>query len=335
MASYLLAVDVGGTKTATAVVSDNGEILQLSQAPTALSGPPALVDQIITMLRDDQRRAGVDSTSALALGVGIPAVISPDHRVVVWAPNLPGWEKIPLYKELVARLHLPVRIEYDGHTAVLGECWLGAGQGYRNVVCVIVGTGIGAGMMLDGRLYRGRDGIAGAVGWFALTSDARPPTNPEARSVGHWESLSAGPAIASKAQQQVRSGKPSILEPVAAQRELSAKDVFEAARQGDVLSVGVLQEAAERIGLGVANIVSLVNPEIVILGGSIGRQSDLILEPVRRVVQNWAQPISAKVQIVCSTLGENAGILGAAYTAQNASSEFTEHIDTQAGSEIE
>ena len=325
--AHLLAVDIGGTKTAIAVVSRDGEILQMSQAPTALGGPPALVDQIITMLLDTQRQAGVDAAYALAVGVGIPAVISPDHRVIVWAPNLPGWENTHLHEELSARLHLPLRIEYDGHTAVLGEWWLGAGQGYRNVVGITVGTGIGAGVILDGRLCRGRDGIAGAAGWFAMTSDSRPPANPEARSVGHWESLAAGPAIARKAELELRAGKPSLLMQAAAERELTAKDVFEAARQGDALSASVIREAAQILGLGVANIVSLVNPEIVILGGSIGRQSDFVLEPVRRVVQNWAQPISSRVHIVCSTLGENAGILGAAFAALNAVDELTDPAD--------
>jgi glucokinase len=153
--------------------------------------------------------------------------------------------------------------------------------------------------------------------------------------LGHWESLAAGPAIARKAELELRANKPSLLIQAAAERELTAKDVFEAARQGDALSVSIIREVAEILGLGVANIVSLVNPEIVILGGSIGRQSDFVLEPVRRVVQNRAQPISSTVEIVSSSLGENAGILGAAFAAVHAADELTVRTGTLAGSPID
>ena len=311
---YVLAADVGGTKVATAVVSAAGEILHVSKRPTDMGGPAALLDQLTAMLQDDLVQAGVYGQDVLGLGAGVPAVIDADHNVVLWAPNLPGWENVPLHDELATRLHLPVRIEYDGHTAVLGEWWLGAGRGYQNVVFLIVGTGIGGGMILDGHLYRGASTLAGAAGWFVLNDG--PLSEETALRVGHWESLAAGPAIARSAAQRLRRGEqPSILRrqcphPYDA---LTAEAVFAAARQGDTLACDVVRHTGEVLGAGIANIVSLLNPEVVILGGGVGAQGDLLVDRIREVVLHNAQPISARaVQIVPSQLGDAAGLLGAA-----------------------
>jgi len=311
--AYVLATDIGGTKAATAVISSAGEILQMSKAPTDLGGPAALIDQVTAMLQADLMRAGVGIADVLGLGVGVPAVIDADHKVVVWAPNLPGWENVRLHDELVARLKLPVRIEYDGHTAALGEWWMGAGRGCQNVVFVIVGTGIGGGMILDGRLYRGFSKLAGAAGWFVLKTQR--VSDEYTRRLGHWESLAAGPAIARLAAEKLRGGAPSILrhQGLDSYEKLTAQMVFDAARQGDPLACEVVCHTGEILGVGIANIVSLVNPEVVILGGGVGTQADLLIDQIREVVLHNAQPISAKaVRIVPSQLGENAGLLGAA-----------------------
>lgn len=311
---HVLAADIGGTKIATAVISLTGEILQMSKVPTALGRPADLADQIVTMLRADLARGGVNMGDVLGLGVGVPAVIAEDHKVIIWAPNLPGWENIPLHDELVARLNLPIRIEYDGHTAVLGEWWLGAGRGYRNVVSVIVGTGIGGGMILDGRLYRGATRLAGAAGWFALRTEPMP--DERARQLGHWESLAAGPGIARFAAEKLRQdSRPSLLrnQGLGSPDNLTAQIVCDAARQGDALACEVLHHIGQVLGIGIANIVSLLNPDVVVLGGGVGVQADLFIEQIREIVFSTAQPMSARaVQIVPSQLGERAGLLGAA-----------------------
>jgi glucokinase len=311
---YILAADIGGTKVATAVISSTGQILQMSRAATDLGGPSAVIAQVTAMLRSDLTRAKVAIADVLGLGVGVPAVIDADHKVIVWAPNLPGWENVPLHGELTARLNMPVRIEYDGHTAVLGEWWLGAGQGYRHVVFLIVGTGIGGGMILDGRLYRGASRLAGAAGWFVLKTQR--VFDKHAQRIGHWESLAAGPGIARLAAETLQqSSEPSMLreQNLESCEKLTAQMVFDAARQGDPLASEVVRHVGEILGVGVANIVSLVNPEIVIIGGGVGNQADLLIAPIRQVVLHNAQSISAKaVQIVPSQLGENAGLLGAA-----------------------
>jgi len=311
---YVLAADIGGTKVSTAVISSAGEIMQKSKAPTDKSGPPALIGKIVAMLQDDLARSEVSTADVVGLGVGIPAAIDAARKTIIWAPNLPGWEDVPLHDELSTRLHLPVCIEYDGHAAVMGEWWLGAGRGYQNVVFVIVGTGIGGGMILDGRLYRGASRLAGTAGWFTLSTQR--VSDGHAHRVGHWESLAAGPGIVRLAEEKLRENdEPSLLRRQEADLhdELTTRRIFAAARQGDPLAGEVVRHVGEVLGIGIANIVSLLNPEVVILGGGVGIQSDLLLAPIREVVRDIAQPMSARAaQVVIAQLAEDAGLLGAA-----------------------
>jgi glucokinase len=240
--------------------------------------------------------------------------LDPQNDHVIWAPNLIGWRDVALRPALEKQLGLPVFVEYDGHAAVLGEWWTGAGKGFDSCVDIIIGTGIGGGMILEGHLVRGLNRLAGAAGWSALTTQAKT-TDTTDHSRGHWESLAAGPGIVRRAQASLAAFPDSALAAIPSP-ELSARQIFAAARQGDLLAMQVVDETADLIGLGVANIVSLVNPEIVILGGSVGAQGDLLLPRVREVVGKWAQPISARsVTIQSSSLGTDAGLLGAAYAA--------------------
>ncbi|NPV66028.1 MAG: ROK family protein [Anaerolineae bacterium] len=295
----LLAVDVGGTKVAAALVTDRGELLAKVQEPTCLEGPDAVVAQIAALARQ------LDPVGASsAVGAAVPAALASDGTDrVLWAPNLPGWRDVPLREMLQERLGIPACLEFDGHAAALGEWWVGAGRGYHSLASIIIGTGIGGGFIVNDALWPGRDRLAGAVGWFPLAG----PDGPD-----HWENLAAGPAIARRAAALLAEGEPSTLEPEA----LTAREIFEAARGGDPLALQVVREAAVVIGQGVASVISLVNPEIVVLGGSVGQQGDLLLPTVQETVNRWAQPISASgVPIVSSALGEEASLLGAAYSA--------------------
>lgn len=295
----LLAVDIGGTKIAAALVTPQGAILAKARQPTSQAGPAAVAAQVAAL------RAEVAGSEPLAaVGAAVPAALDdPATDRVRWAPNLAGWRDVPFRELLAEQLGLPAFLEFDGHAAALGEWWAGAGRGYRSLASVIIGTGIGGGCVVEGRLWPGRDRLAGAVGWFPLAG-------PD--GLAHWEDLAAGPAIARRARALIRAGEPSTLDP----EMLSARAVFAAAREGDALAHRVVDEAARYTGMGVAMIISLTNPEIVVLGGSVGQQGDLLLEPVREEARRWAQPISAEgVPIVSSTLGEEASLLGAAYTA--------------------
>ncbi len=306
-----LAVDLGGTKVAAAVVSSQGEILVRVQEPTNQEGPIPLIAQITRLLQSLVAQRSLAAGEIQGVGIGIPAVLEPETDFVIWGPNLHGWRNIDLRGAVQHVLGVPVYVEYDGHTAVLGEYWQGAGRGYDSIAMLIVGTGIGGGLVMDGRLVRGHDRLAGAAGWFALTTQA-DASDPRGQSLGHWESLAAGPGIARRAVELLPDYPYSSLKALPAE-QITARIIFEAARQGDALAQRVVHETAQLLGLGVANVVSLVNPQIVVLGGSIGCQPEL-LSPVKEVVIRWAQPASgSSVRIVNSQLGPDAGLFGAAY----------------------
>jgi glucokinase len=299
----LLAVDIGGTKVALALITRQGEIVAKDHLPTDPSGPETIIDHIIRFAA---------RSAAEAVGVCVPAVLSHESDRLLWAPNLPGWQDTPLRDLLQSRLELPVFLEYDGHAAVLGEWWAGAAKGYQSVVSIIIGTGVGGGVISAGKLWRGRDRLAGAVGWFPL---------PGPDGVDHWENLTAGPGIVRRARQLIAAGEPSSL----AVESLTARQVFDTARAGDALARQVVEETAVLTGQGVASVISLVNPDIVVLGGSIGQQGDLLLPTVQATARRWAQPFSARdVVITSSTLGAEAGLLGVAYAA-------FERLSSQAG----
>jgi glucokinase len=311
----ILSVDLGGTKTATALIRGDARILDRNQENTLQDGPERGIAQIVRLLQAQLHANGLQTEAVQGIGVGIPAVLEADTDRVLWAPNLAGWREVDLRSALESKLNLPVFIEYDGHAAVLGEWWAGAGKGCRSLVSVIIGTGIGGGMVLEGKLIRGQDRLAGAAGWFALTTRSEL-IDRRGKAVGYWESLAAGPGVALHARAQLEQHPESSLWELEKTRPITTKDIFEAAAQGDLFARQSVNGLAEILGIGVANIVSLINPQIVILGGSIGSNCQIILPRIRSIEKKCAQPVSgASVRVVCSRLGTDAGLLGAAYGA--------------------
>jgi glucokinase len=314
-ANFILAVDLGGTKTATAVVTSNGTLLSHRQEPTCQNGPREGIEQLVHLAKAAVQGAGLKMSDVTCAGVGVPAVLEPDTDRVIWAPKLNGWRDVDLCTPLREALGIPVYAEYDGHTTVLGEWWLGVGQGFRSVVALIIGTGIGGGMILDGKLYRGFNRLAGAAGWMALTSEAEVQTE-RARSIGFWDALASGEGLAAYAKTMMREHPESSLAELDSSGEVTAAQVFLAGEAGDKLAEQILNTVAGWLGLGIANLVSLLNPEIVILCGGVGSHCERLLPRIRQVVLQWSQPISAQaVKIAVSQLGEEAGLYGAAWGA--------------------
>jgi glucokinase len=280
----VLAVDLGGTKTATAFVREDGAIRDKRKQPAART----LGDTV----RQIAEAASAERVEAV--GVIVPGIY--DARTgMAWAPNLWGPDEQPLRDALSrAALASTVVIESDRAGYVAGEHWMGVARGLEHVAFVAIGTGIGVGIISAGRVISGAHGIAGAAGWFALD----PRWKAEYAQAGCWEFESAGPALARNA------GMPS------------AEAVVAAARAGDAAALEIVRRAATYTGMGIANLVSLLDPEMVVLGGGLMHGASLFLDTIRENVERWAQPIAfRKTRIEMTALGEDAGLLGAARIA--------------------
>ncbi len=286
----VLAIDLGGTKASFAVIGPDGVVRSRSKRPSHEGGAAVSYDALAASAADTVRAAGLPWTDVRAAGVVVPGIYNPATGRA-WAPNLWGRDEVALGDELRKRLPVPVVIDSDRSGYVLGEAWRGAARGSTDVVFLAVGTGIGAGILSHGRLVRGSGGIAGAVGWFALD----PRWREDYGRMGGFEAEAAGPALAR------RLGA------------ASAEAVTEAARRGDPAARRAVDATVEWLAMGIANLISAFNPQVVVLGGGLMQARDLFLEPVRHAVRRWAQPLAAEqCRIEPTELGEDAALFGAA-----------------------
>jgi len=302
--SRLLAgIDVGGTKIAAGIVDGDGRILASRRVPTAPPGGVRVVDQIIDLLRELIPQFAPAPEAVDAIGIAVPAVIDRPGGAVLWAPNIPGWqERVPVAPPISDALGLPVSLHYDGHAWVMGEWWRGAARGAQHVALIAVGTGIGGGLLLGGRLHTGHVGVAGALGWWAL--DRQHAGTPSSIR-GGLESIASGPAIARAAGAD------------------TAEAAFHAAREGDPTARTAVANAAHALGLAAADLASLLDPEVIVLaGGVMTGGADLLLPTIQDLVRRVSQPqVARSVRLVPAELGEDAAWLGAAKLAAERADE--------------
>ncbi|MBZ5688752.1 MAG: ROK family protein [Acidobacteriia bacterium] len=308
----VLAVDLGGTKCSAAVVDRKGKIFSRRTVPVDVSSKSAPVSQIVELAKD---LAGGKKPKNVyvAAAVAVPGLVR--RNGTVWAPNLPGWERMPLEKHLTHSLGIPVRVESDRNAAVLGECWLGAARGKSDAVVLMIGTGIGAGILSGGRIVRGAHELSGCAGWLTVTREDVH----SAHGRGELESLVAGPAIAQAAQQRLGDGESSSLAQLDMSK-ISAHDVAAAARQGDELAMDIFNRTGRLLGFAVANLISILDPEVIILGGGMAAVADLYLGPLQKAMFERAQPLAAaKVRVIVSKLPDTVNLLGCARLAWESS----------------
>ncbi len=304
-----LAVDLGGTKCSAAIVDRSGRIVSRRTVSVDLSSASAPVLQVVQLAHDLAAEKNPKHAFAAA-GVAVPGLVRATGTV--WAPNLPGWQRMPLARRLKRSLGIPVVVESDRNAAILAECWRGAAKDKSDAIVLMIGTGIGAGILSGGRILRGAHELSGCVGWLTVTRAKLPNT----AGIGELESLAAGPAIARAAQQRLREGEESSLSRFDPSK-VTAHDVAAAARLGDRMALDVFTRAGAFLGYGIANLVSLLDPQIVILGGGMAAIADLYLESLRSAMFERAQPLAARhVKMVVSKLGDRANLLGCAHLAR-------------------
>ncbi|MER3456667.1 MAG: hypothetical protein C4304_07260 [candidate division GAL15 bacterium] len=298
-----VAVDLGGTWIRAAAVGSEGEVERVLRERTPQAGPEAVADAIAGLVREFGPPRGT-------VGVAVPGPLSVREGLVLEPPNLRGWREVPLRRMLQERLGCPVLLENDANAAAVGEWWRGAGQGAQHLVYLTVSTGVGGGLVLDGRLYRGATDTAGELGHVVVDPQG-PPCSCGRR--GHLEGLASGPAIARWAAEQIRAGCRSSL---AGKEPLSARDVAVAAEEGDELAREAFRRAGTYLGLAVAGLVNLLNPEVVVVGGGVAQAGRWLFDPMLEAARSQAfdRPWRA-VRVVPAALGDHAGLVGAAYLA--------------------
>lgn len=315
---HLIGIDLGGTKISTALVDADGKILASDYRETrasAADGPEPVIARMLDAARTVMAQAGVKPAQVAAVGVGAPGPLDIEAGVLLSPPNLPGWTRVPLKKHIQDGLQIITFLENDANAAGLGEHRFGAGRGVQHMVYVTVSTGIGGGLILDGKLYHGSSGAAGEIGHTTIKPDG-PRCN-----CGNWgclEALASGTAIAREGRERVARGVPTLIAELAGgvPERITAKLVAEAASQGDAEARRILAEAMEYLGLGIANLINLFDPELVVIGGGLANMGERLFEPVRRVVAERCCVARAHpVRIVPAALGENVGVLGAAAVA--------------------
>lgn len=296
-------IDLGGTKLAAAAFSSDGEMTHRESVPLAKrtgGDVGALIVEVAQRLAGDH---GCEAT-----GVCVPGLYR-SASGTVWAPNIPEWDDYPLLSEL--RGALPhshgVTIDSDRAAYILGETWRGAAHGARDAIFIAVGTGIGAGILVDGQIVRGRGDVAGAIGWMALDR----PHKDRFRQHGCFEDQASGPGLVRVAR-DLLSNDSAYAGPLKPATDFAAAEIFEAYDEGDSIAEFVLDNAIELWGMTAANLVSIFNPEIIVFGGGIFGPAARFLERIQIEARKWAQPIAIEqVKFVASTLGPDAGLFGA------------------------
>lgn len=312
--NYILGIDIGGTSFSVGSVAEDGSrIAVLRNEPTLPEGGAEdVVGRIIALARDVVSRTDAAEPGARCLGVGVgaPGPLDTARGLVLLTPNL-GWVDFPLRDRLEAGTGLPAALDNDANCAVLGEWWMGAARGSRHAIGITIGTGIGGGLILDGALYHGASDCAGEIGHASIDANGR---RCKCGNYGCLEAYASGPAIARRAVEAIEAGEETTLSEYVDGRldDITAQTVYEAARDGDDLAREVVGDTAKFLGSGIANLLNIFNPEVVVICGGVTRAGDLLFQPLRREVARRAfKPAVAACRILPGEL-EAPGVHGAA-----------------------
>lgn len=300
----VFAADLGGTHLRVALVDDTGRILEQLKQETPKGDSAEL---IVDALASAAERWKCETCPVIAASLMVPGAVDSDKAVVVQAPNLPSLVNFSLKAALQDRLGWPVFLENDANAAAVGEMWLGAARGCRDVVSVTLGTGVGGGVILDGKLWRGAHGSAGEIGH--TTVDPFAGVKCKCGNIGCLELFASATAIV----RMTREGLASFPQSVLNNGALNAEKVYEAGRKGDELALAVFKRVGMYLGIGLANLINLIDPQIIVIAGGVVNGWDLFAEEMYRQVGERAFRTTAQqVKIARAECGDNAGLLGAA-----------------------
>ncbi len=306
MGKQIIAVDLGGTQIRTARFDQRLNLLQRENTLTlADEGPDSTIHRLKTYIAKVMPEAKGDIAG---IGISSPGPLNPLTGVIIAPPNLPGWHDVPLADIIKSEFALPVYIGNDANVAALAEASKGAAQGYRHVIYITVSTGIGSGMICDGRLLLGRAGLAAELGHIPIIlTDG---------NISSLELEAAGPAIARRAVGAIQAGARSTMVDLVGGdiRKVDAKTVSRAAQAGDSTAVEILAYAGRVIGLGIVSALHLFNPEVIVLGGGVTKMGDFLFQPMRQIIDQHVldTAYTEGLKIETAALGDDVALVGAA-----------------------
>ena len=306
-----LGVDLGGTLTKIGLSSPEGELLAMESVPTeGEKGPGHIVEAISRISSELLGKAELSRSSLLGVGIGSPGPIDAERGRIIETPNL-RWKDVPLREMVSGAVGARAALDNDANAAALGEWWKGAGVGSKSLVCFTLGTGVGGGIVIDGRIWHGASGVAGELGHMTIEVDGRrcPCGN-----YGCLEAYASATAISRRAREGIERGRASSLLRAVGNRlgEITAEQVSRQAMEGDPFCREVMTETARYLSVGVANMLNILNPEIVVIGGGVTLAGSILFEPLLEGVRERAFPAALDgVRIVPAALGTRAGLIGA------------------------
>jgi glucokinase len=308
-----LGIDLGGTKILTAVVDSQGEMLSSDECITpATKSREAVIQSILDSAHRVLKQASVALSEICAIGVGVAGISNPEAGILFTSPNLPELRDIPLRNIMQERLDRKTFLINDANAAALGEFYFGAARGAHNFIYITLSTGIGGGIVIDGKIYTGAIGAAGEVGHMTI-DDNGPICN--CGNKGCWEMLASGTALAREARHRIKKGvRTSILEYAEGDIEkVTAQVIHSAAQQGDSLAKELIARTGYYVGVGLANLINIFNPELIVIGGGLSNIGDMLLEPALKTAEarTYKEAFQA-VRFASPMLGRNSGVLGAA-----------------------
>lgn len=307
---FVVGIDIGVTHISMGVADLAAQVLHEIDIPFSVEQGPkhglALVDK---ELRDLLSQAGIMLEAILAIGVGVPGPVVADKGAVSEPPVMPGWNNFPIRDHLQTLWGCPISLNNDAEMGALGEWVYGAGRGEQHLAYIKVGSGIGAGFLLNGRIYCGVSGSAGEIGHITVD-----PNGPRCTcgNRGCLEVFSGGQAIAKQAQEAMRSNGRTQLSSLAPIDKITAREVAMAAQRGDLAAQQILAQAGAALGTAVANFINLLNPGMVVIGGGVAQIGDLFLQPIREAVQERSlRAVAQNVRITAAVLGRRSSLMGA------------------------
>jgi len=308
---HYLGIDLGGTNVAAAVVDGEGTILGKVSLPTPRTGAEDVADQMAAAARAAAEQAGITLEQVESVGIGSPGTIEPAEGLIKFWSNL-DFENVPLTALMAERLNKPIYLENDANAAALGEYAAGAGKGSQSMVAITLGTGVGGGAVLGGKLYTGFNYAGMEVGHFVIEHDGRPCT---CGRKGCFEAYCSATALIKRTREVMEKNPDSMLWQLADSLDkVNGRTPFDAAAQGDAAAGKVIDEYVDYLGCGVASLVNIFQPEVFCIGGGPSAQGETLMAPVRYILnrEDYARNSVHRTRLVRAALGNDAGIIGAA-----------------------